>query len=345
MQYIFTMNKTKLFTIIGSVVLTVLIGVISVLADWSNPLGLPPASNTPAPLNVGAASQTKTGALTIGSDLTVNGRVCLGGVCLSAWPDAAAPIPTGDLVNGVCGPAASRLFATAPNDELCVSGIASAVSTSGTTWSWLCNGSGGGISSPCNATRETNWVAVATANKPSQSTDEIWATEKSVSWTSNGPIAGVRVSGGSDDGGYCYASWGSGNIATWRHDTSVGVYNVNNRYYDGSSIYSNPIYVPSTGGYTCPRGELQLILATNPDDSDHYLCFEGYNTCPTNPALFTNDGTAKICQNPWGAGGFATKTTPSILNVLAETVFTLKSNFVDGPSAGAVNCTMEVLYK
>lgn len=59
------MNKTKLFTILGSASLTLLAGVLFAFANWSAAPGTPPYGNTPEPINVGASAQTKEGPLTI----------------------------------------------------------------------------------------------------------------------------------------------------------------------------------------------------------------------------------------------------------------------------------------
>lgn len=373
MVIIIIMKKLKLFTIVGSVALTVLIGSLSVFADWSNPTATPPSNNVATPINVSGTAQTKTGALTIGSDLVVNGRICLGTSCINAWPEATEVVtaPEEERIEGVCGASNGQVYATTPTTGLCATGTASAVSNAGTTWSWFCNGSGSGIDSPCNATRETNWVTVATANKPRESKSDTWAAEKTTNWTANGPIYGVRVSGNVDDGGYCYASWGTGNVATWRHDPATGVYNVDNSYHDGSPIYgysfvveTRPRVTDSEGYSTCPSRSFdqynpatdsnrcmtcpsgQTLTVIGDSEWSEYVCLKGYDTCPTNPPTFTNDGTAKICQIPWDSGAFTTKSVVNIRNTpLAGTVFALKSNFTDGPSSGHVNCTMDVLYK
>lgn len=59
------MNKTKIFTIIGSVTLTLLVGVVFVFADWNPAPASPPNNNAPAPINVGPNPQTKSGTLSV----------------------------------------------------------------------------------------------------------------------------------------------------------------------------------------------------------------------------------------------------------------------------------------
>ncbi|HUD03952.1 MAG TPA: hypothetical protein VMR73_00475, partial [Candidatus Paceibacterota bacterium] len=68
-------------------------------AQWSDPTAAPTGGNTPAPINVGSSSQTKSGGLITNSlasnSLLVNGNAtatafCLGSVCLTSWPSGGS---------------------------------------------------------------------------------------------------------------------------------------------------------------------------------------------------------------------------------------------------------------
>ena len=62
-----------------TVCLIVIVGA-GVLYAWSGPSSNPPSGNAPAPINTSNTPQTKYG------DLTLNGQLCLSGVCRSTWP-------------------------------------------------------------------------------------------------------------------------------------------------------------------------------------------------------------------------------------------------------------------
>ena len=57
-------------------------------------------------------------------------------------------------VHGACGSSNGGTFATAPSTNLCSSGTASAVTSSG-TWNWTCAGVYGGTTATCSASIET----------------------------------------------------------------------------------------------------------------------------------------------------------------------------------------------
>jgi hypothetical protein len=66
-----SIKLSKEFLKIGIMYIVALLVVGSVLA-WSGPSAAPPDPNTPAPINVGATAQTKSGNLTISGSLTSN---------------------------------------------------------------------------------------------------------------------------------------------------------------------------------------------------------------------------------------------------------------------------------
>lgn len=83
----FQTKGTWLVAVAG--VLLAFSGTSVAFAQWSGPSASPPGGNTPAPLNIGASTQTKNGGLVVeGLSATV---LCLPGVaptggCISTWP-------------------------------------------------------------------------------------------------------------------------------------------------------------------------------------------------------------------------------------------------------------------
>lgn len=68
-----------------------------VFAAWSEPTALPPAGNVEAPINVGAATQYKSGALGVGGLLAAYGNVEVSGtVKISGGSPAAGKVLTSD---------------------------------------------------------------------------------------------------------------------------------------------------------------------------------------------------------------------------------------------------------
>lgn len=96
----------------------------------------------------------------------------------------------------------------------------------------------------CVGVAQTGWQRKITIDYQQNDPDGKWATEQTGSYTVDGKITDVRVSGSSDDGGYCYAYWGTGHIARYTHPGSFGLYNVNGVYYTGLSGIC-PTYPPS----------------------------------------------------------------------------------------------------
>lgn len=66
-------------------------------------------------------------------------------------PQQTITIGAGSLVNGSCGSSNSGVFSSAPSGNLCTTGNASAVTSNPTTYTWNCNGSGGGTNASCSA--------------------------------------------------------------------------------------------------------------------------------------------------------------------------------------------------
>jgi hypothetical protein len=66
---------SKLFFFVFAILLTfgLSISLQSLLAAWTSPTAAPPNNNTDAPVNVGAATQTKSGTLNLGGNINVIG--------------------------------------------------------------------------------------------------------------------------------------------------------------------------------------------------------------------------------------------------------------------------------
>ncbi|EKD23983.1 MAG: hypothetical protein ACD_81C00135G0009 [uncultured bacterium] len=228
------MHKSKFVTYITAVVLTVGIGAgLSVAADWAPPVQEAPASNAPAPINVGANAQTKDGPITFRGiiETTLGGIKFPDGTIQTTANTAGAPGAPYNLV--LKQTACQWISPAASGKAVCPAGqyMAGQI-TDGR--SYCCN--------PTDSLSEV-WDVVARADKPVQDLSN-WSNEKTVTWVADAPINGVRVSGDSNDGGYCYASWGTGHVATYLHDGRYGYYNVNRQSY---SIFSSgcPTYPPS----------------------------------------------------------------------------------------------------
>ena len=96
------------YTRILLIAIALSIGVTYVYA-WTGPTATAPGGNTPAPINVGTAAQTKSGKLTVAgfsaNTVTVgttsnaasvtSPKFCLGTSCITEWPTAPACVPVG----------------------------------------------------------------------------------------------------------------------------------------------------------------------------------------------------------------------------------------------------------
>lgn len=116
--------KTKTSVFYAAFCLSLLLGSAISLQAWTSPTGTAPANNTPAPVNVGATTQTKAGGLvtsgfrslldaffdgpvevgttSVPAVLSINGDICLNEVCLDAWPVASSiSCPPGEFLRGI----------------------------------------------------------------------------------------------------------------------------------------------------------------------------------------------------------------------------------------------------
>lgn len=158
-----------------------------------------------------------------------------------------------------------------------------------------------------------------------------WATLQEVSFTAPHAINKVRVRGYSDDGGYCYAYWGTGNIETYRHDGKHGYYNVDMQSYQG--YWAHDMYGANP--------ECAIGAPLQCDDSGNCYCWVE-NNCPTYPPTFSNDGTAKICQIQYEAGSMADAIKDA--SIPEGAVVKLQGRHVDGPGSGQINCSFDIQY-
>ncbi|MGO9375682.1 MAG: carboxypeptidase regulatory-like domain-containing protein [Syntrophobacteraceae bacterium] len=90
-------------------------------------------------------------------------------------------------VNGVCGPASTEGFLTAPRTNLCSKGTASTVTGTG-PWYWTCKGTGGGTTVGCSANLKVNG-ACGTANA------KAFTTPPSTNLCTKGTFSGLTGSG------------------------------------------------------------------------------------------------------------------------------------------------------
>lgn len=167
------------------------------------------------------------------------------------------------------------------------------------------------------ATLADTWYKIdAVSFSVSQNTSDTgsWSTPKDLWFQPVRNVSAVRVSGSSNDGGYCYAFWGTGHVETTRHATNRGKYNMDNKNYSGAVR-------------TCGRG----------------ICSTTGSNCPTNPASFDNNGDVKICQAYTSAGGMGTAQKTG-LNIPSGTSIHLKGSHTMGIKDDNVTCTLEVQY-
>ena len=77
------------------------------------------------------------------------------GTCSLAKPPSCPNGPSGSAVNGTCGVHHGESFSSTPSgaSSLCLTGSASSVSLSGSTYSWTCNGVSGGSADSCSASK------------------------------------------------------------------------------------------------------------------------------------------------------------------------------------------------
>ncbi len=73
-----------------------------------------------------------------------------------------ASIDLPPVINGTCGSANGGTFNFPPTANLCSTGTASAMPTGNVPWTWICNGSNGGTSSPTCSAKSTQSITITT---------------------------------------------------------------------------------------------------------------------------------------------------------------------------------------
>jgi len=103
------MSKTKSFALIlGVIIMSFLIGYL--VFAWGEPTAAPPEENVLAPINVSGTAQTKSGALTIGGDLTTPRLVDLADSSYFIDPAGQAVTNYSAILKGKVGIGTTTLF-------------------------------------------------------------------------------------------------------------------------------------------------------------------------------------------------------------------------------------------
>ncbi|KKU97791.1 MAG: hypothetical protein UY31_C0067G0001, partial [Candidatus Wolfebacteria bacterium GW2011_GWE1_48_7] len=199
----------------------------------------------------------------------------------------------------------------------------------------------------CKAYTAKKWINDKLAiNYVQNDSDDTWGITQKTSFTTKYAIDDIRVRGFSDDGGYCYVYWGTGHLATTRHDGTIGVYSVNNLYYDGRASISAKDATPLTTG---TGKDASLVTTGTGASASVVYAPTTYNTCPTATPFFSNDGTARLCQLNYDAGAMMTKilsfsgrTGPG--TIPAGTTVTLQGAHVIGNLGDSINCSLDIQY-
>lgn len=139
------------------------------------------------------------------------------------------------VADGVCGSAISGSYENPPQTNLCSVGLASAVTDGGTTWNWVCNGSGGGTNDSCSAAKinrvtlsavkSGNGFGVITSNPSgincgsdcSESYDQDSGARVTLKATANGGStftswSGVSCEEGNNSGNTCTTTMNNSNV-------------------------------------------------------------------------------------------------------------------------------------
>lgn len=239
-----------------------------------------------------------TGLACNDGDLCTHSDVCLGdgqckGTAISCQNDP-----------GTCG--VKRVCDGTPSCKVTVPGVNVACDDGNKcTAGDKCDGGG-----KCIGTLLTGWQRAATIERVQSDPDGHWSQEQTKTWTVDRPITGLRVHGYSDDGGYCFAHWGDGHIAKYRHDGSFGLYNVDDRYYNIC--------------FSWQEG-----------------CDADLTPCPTYPPHFGNDGTVRVCQYTSDAGNLDLGTGSTNNPPAIGSTVTVKARHTIGKSIDQIKCYMD----
>lgn len=119
--------KTKIIQNIKAIVLGLILAVgvsYAAAGTWTAPVGAPPGNNTDAPINVGGASQTKTGPLTLLHLFTPDLTVTNPDGSVTNIPSGSALVADGDNTGKVKWAAAATVGNTSPSCTYTETGIA-----------------------------------------------------------------------------------------------------------------------------------------------------------------------------------------------------------------------------
>lgn len=341
------MKQSKLITQLIAIVITVFVGVAFAAANnWTPPTGIPPAGNADAPINTSGTAQEKLGGLILGSGLAIGqpalylptGNLLLGTAVGSPAPNGqGSNIDVNDIYIRSSGKWASTFAAATPAatctptdwspvvdaNNVCSGSVATQVKTNAdcTTSAQSINGAKDCSTPVGSSYTPGEWFNNKLVLSYSDNDDHGWGgLPASPSFIAGHAINKMRIRGTSDDGGYCYAYWGTGHAETMRHDGAIGYYNVDGEYHQG--VYE---FVSFYGG--ADSSNVSEII----DD-----------TCPTYPPTFDNVGNAKICQINWSAGAMADFDGP--VNIPAGAQVFLQGRHTRGAGGDTVACNVDIQY-
>ena len=251
-------------------------------------------------------------------------------------------------VNGTCGASHLGTFASPPSSNLCGNGSPTAVTTNSTTYTWSCNGSGGGSNASCNANRSVAGIcggspascSVGTVSSDNGATacgtTRIWDCDginggnTTTCIANNSPCSAINGACGTAHG-YIFmsppstaselCSAGSSTSVTtssisynWSCNGSGGGTNANceseRRAFNGvcGSAHGGTFSSPPASNTRCNVGAV-LNFTTNPTTYT-WQC-EGLSTSPTCTANRTLTPVAGTCGTANG-GSFATAPTTNL---------------------------------
>lgn len=160
-----------------------------------------------------------------------------------------------------------------------------------------------------------------TGNVWSESMEKIFVPAKTVS--------AIKISGGSDDGGYCYAYWGSGEIHTINRASREFVSSYDDTYLT-SAVYP---FCDEYGCSACPEHYYESSYGVCSLDINKLISFDN----------FSNNGNVNVWVGNYGAAEMATIEKTG-LAISAGTPITLQGRYVDGKFADSVHCEIQVQY-
>ena len=131
-------------------------GTTHTLSYWQNTLGYDANSISTNP-NLNSDYSEKSNSPTVDAGTSISSVFTtdyLGYTRSGTWDIGAYEYGAGGVVNGACGSADGGTFSSTPTTNLCTTGTTTEVTLESTTYSWDCEGSGGGTTDNCTATYE-----------------------------------------------------------------------------------------------------------------------------------------------------------------------------------------------